>query len=1002
MNKDVLVIGGGVAGMQAALLLAEKDHKVHILDSAPAVGGFFPLLDRQFPTNSCGVCFMSPRPPAYCPMYESDFHRNIDLLTNCEVVSVKGRAGDFSVSYLQRPRYVDPDKCTLCGKCVEVCPVEAEKEFGTGIRKRKAIYTPIGTVVPRTYSIDDQVCTKCGECVKVCSPGAIALKEEAEEKSIGVGAIVLGFGFEPFEARQKGEYGLGRYKNVVSSIQYERMLSFASATEGLPGRLSDGKRPRKVAFIQCVGSRDPACGQPYCSSICCMYATKQAMISRGRDKNLDAAIFYMDIRPMGKDYERYYERAREQYGVRYVRSAISTIRELKRSGNLLIEYAGADGRKKAEEFDMVVLSLGFTPPEGVRETAEHLGVALDEYGFCLTEEFSPAETSVPGVFVAGAFREPRDIPESVVDACSAAAEVSALLDDYARRDTGRISEDDTELPEDEELRVGVFLADSKGLLADGLMVDRIVDDLKEDGNIKVVEKIDVASLNDAADAMKGKMAEQNLNRAVVAGYKGVALCRVLKERSEEFASGASQVEHANIGEQCANVHLNTQQATEKAARLIRAAVRKVCRTVPVRRGRKQVSPRVLVVGGGVAGLSAALSLAGQGMDVTLVEKSKDLGGNARYSYYTAKGSDIQALVKDIVTLAESEPHIEILKGAELKSLMGTWGSFRSIVTVGDEEKKIEHGAVIFATGGKEVLPEEYLFGKNPNVMTQRTFERKIAKGDEQAKNAKSVVMILCVGSRDEKRPYCSRICCNHAVKNSLKLKEINPDADILVLYRDMRTYGFYEKYYHAARDAGVIFVRYEASAKPQVVEKESGLSVSFVDPIIGEEVTVDADLLVLSTALEPSDNTHLADAAGVELNADGFFLEANAKASPLDSVDRGKYFCGLCHSPNHLEDVIAQGKAAAARASALLWKDVAEFAENLAYVQERLCSGCGLCVSACPYEARRIDEANNVAVVLEDLCKGCGTCVISCPNGASQQRNYERSTMMDVLGEVIV
>ncbi len=1000
-NRDVLVIGGGIAGTQSALLLAEKDHRVFMLDSAPAIGGFFPLLDRQFPTNSCGVCFMSPKPPALCPIYESDFHENIEVITNSNITGLSGEAGNFEVTYTERPRFVDIEKCSLCDKCAEVCPVAVDSEFGGGLEKRKAIYLPFAQAIPRSYIIDDKTCTKCGECLKVCTPQAINLEEKAEEKKLLVGAIVMEFGFEPFAAKLKGEFGFGRYTNVLSGIQYERMISFSGPTSGIPQRMSDGNKIEKLAFIQCVGSRDIACGREYCSSICCMYATKQAMVSKDRIKNLDTAVFYMDVRTMGKDYERYYEKAKNEYGVRYIRSAISSIRELKRTNNLLVAYGTESGELKEEEFDTVVLSVGVAPPEDIKQIATHLGVDLNEYSFCATNEFNPTSTSVPGIYVGGALREPKDIPETVVDACSAADDVSNLLDKLEAKETGDEAEKRV-LPEDEELQIGIFLCDTKGMLQQGLHIDTLIDSFKQNKNVACIEKVDITSLKKGIDAVKKIILEKKLNRIILAGYRSISLSRKLRKSLEEPDFENLYFDNANIGELCADVHIDDPEAaTKKAVGLISASIRKVLRGYPVRVGKKKLQPAVLVIGGGIAGMTSSLSLARQGIRVTLVEKENELGGLGRTAHFTLKGSDIQSLVKDLVSQVESGKDIEVLKEATLTSLTGTWGNFTSRISIGEEEKEILHGAVIFATGGREVSVKEYLYGENRNVVTQRQFESLMAEGDERAKNAENIVMIQCVGSRDENRPSCSRVCCNHAVKNSLKLKEINPGVNIYVLNRDIRTYGFYEKKYLEARGQGVLFVRYEATDKPKVSEKNGKVSIRFFDAIVNEEKSVDADFLVLSVGIEPDDNRELAEIADVELNADGFFAEANPKAAPLDSVDRGKYFCGLCHSPNHIEDAICQGKAAAARASALLWSGVESFSENQSFVNERRCSGCGLCVAACPYDARIIDEVSNKAKVLEDLCKGCGTCTIACPNGASQQYDFERVTMLDVLDEIL-
>lgn len=1003
LNQDILVIGGGIAGMQSALLLAEKNHRVYVLENAFAIGGFFPLLDRTFPTNSCGVCFMSPKPPAYCPIYESDFHENIELLTNCELKELKGEAGRFEAVYEKKPRYVDIQKCTLCNECVPVCPVETTSELGAGVEKRKAIYMPWAQAIPRSFAIDDSICTKCGECVKVCSPGAINLDEQPVMENLSIGAVILGFGFEPFKGEIKGEYGFYRYKDVVSSIQFERMLSFSGPTGGLPGRPSDGRRPKKVAFIQCVGSRDPSCDREYCSSICCMYATKQAMVSKDRDKNLDVAVFYMDIRAMGKDYETYYERAKSKYGIRYIRSMVSTIRDLKKSRQLLITYGHDNGEMKDETFDMVVLSLGFAPPAGTTGLAEKMGIKLDEYNFCATNEFTPTETSVPGIYVAGAFREPGDIPETVVEASSAAADVSSFLDTFSGNGAKKPLKEEEERITDESLRVGIFLCDNKGVLDKELDLADITSDLEGDEEIVCIKMADVTALRKGVAVISDTIVSEHLNRAVIAGYRGMALCKSLRRECTPIKDGFCLLHNVNIGEQCADVHANNKTgATDKAKKLIRGALRKAKLSLKRRIGKKQTNSRILVIGGGIAGLSAGVSLADQGMDVTLVEKSDKLGGNALTAYFTIKGSDVQKFAGELVSRVESSDKIEVMKNSQLKSLDGTWGSFRSVIVTDEEEKELEHGAVIFATGGEEGKPDEYLLGRNDNVVTQKMFEKMLVEKDNKATGANTIVMIQCAGTRDEHHPYCSRVCCSHAVKNIAKLKEVNPRSDVFVLYRDIRTYGFFEKYYHAVRDSGTLFIRYDPTGKPAVTAVNGKLRVSYTDDIALERITLKPDLLVLSTGIWPNqDNSGLAAAAGLALNKDGFFEEANPKAAPLDSVDRGKYFCGLCHSPNHIEDAICQGKAAAARASTLLWKGAEEYTDNQAYVNERRCCGCGLCVTACPYNARTIDEVSGIAIVLGDLCKGCGTCVISCPNGASQQYDYERSTMMEVLEEIM-
>jgi heterodisulfide reductase subunit A2 len=1004
VNNDVLVIGGGIAGMQSALLLAEKNHHVFLLEKDTSVGGFFPLLDRTYPTNSCGVCFLSPKPPAYCPIYESDFHENIEIITNGELTGFSGVAGSFTAELVVHPRYVDADRCTLCGRCRDVCPVVVKKKLGDGLEQGKAIDLPFAQAIPRTYSIDDQACTRCGDCLPVCDPRAIDLDQKPKERIVNVGAVVLGCGFEAFPGEQKGEYGLGRYRNVVSSIQFERMLSFSAPGGGFPSRPSDEEAPGRIAFIQCVGSRDSSCGQSYCSSICCMYATKQAMVSKDRSRELDAAVFYMDIRPMGKDHERYYQRAADEYGVRYLRSAVSSVREIHRSGNLLISYITGDGRLTEEEFDLVVLSVGVLPPAGIATYSELIGFELNEHGFCRTDEYAPTETTVPGVYAAGAVRGPKDIPETVVDGSSAAADVSAFLGD-PDQNTAPAGEPPLAAPEDGEekgARIGVFICEGRS--GSELVLDGIETQVQNDPDIAVSGRIGHAlSPAQSAEEIVVYIERNRLDRVLLVGYRVVAMQRALRERVESLRLDPLVIRRANIGEQCLDVHMEFSDGmTEKASSLVAAGLRAVKHTAGAERRSRKLRRETLVVGGGLAGMTSSLSLADQGIPVTLVEKEARLGGNCLSSFYTLRGADVQARIGELVSKTESHPNIDVRKSSVLVSLDGTWGSYRSKITTPNGELELEHGAAIFAVGGSEIEPDEYLYGEHADVITQRTLEHMIAAEEGRIADLHTVVMIQCAGARSERRPYCSRVCCGQAVKNALQLKRRNPDIRIYVLDRDIRTFGFYEDNYREAREAGVIFIHYEPLEKPSVEVDSDRLRIAFKDHLVGERLSVPADLLVLSAGIEPNEDVRsLAEMAGVETNPDGFFQEANAKAAPLDSVRRGIYFCGLCHSPSFQEEAIGQAKAAAARASALLWSGAEELSATRAFVNERRCSACGLCVSTCPYSARDIDEYKNTARVDGDLCAGCGNCAAVCPNGASQQYEFESTTVLEIADAVI-
>jgi heterodisulfide reductase subunit A len=551
-------------------------------------------------------------------------------------------------------------------------------------------------------------------------------------------------------------------------------------------------------------------------------------------------------------------------------------------------------------------------------------------------------------------------------------------------------------------KIGVFLCHCGEELKKNLSISDLMDQTKRLREVIHVEEIGLACLPEDMDLIKKRIGEQGLNRIVIAGCSHREIRKPMEEMAKGMGFNPYLIEYANIREQCAFVHQDDAGlATKKAMTLIRMAAERARRIQPIRRGTQKVEKKGLVVGGGLSGMNASLRLAEQGYEVHLIEKEKQLGGNLRESFYTLKGANPQILLQDLIKQVERNESIHLYTEAEILGFEKKNGTYKTKIRHQNEEKILNHGALILATGGKEVTPKGYLYGEDERVITQRQLEKMILLKDEKLKAVNSVVMIQCVGSRDEEHPYCSRICCSHAVKNGLKLKEINPKSNVYVLYRDVRTYGFYETYYHEARGKGVVFIRYDLENRPEVAHHNGRLQVSLFDPAMGSRVTLPADRVVLSTGIEPNDHRELARIFDVDLNPDGFFMEANPKSAPLDSVDRGKFFCGLCHSPNFIEDAISQANAAAARAGALLSKEVIEEKANLAYVIKRLCCGCGLCVTVCPYEARVLNEEEVKAEVINELCQGCGSCVIACRNGASQQRNFEKELNMAVLDAAI-
>ncbi|MEM3539967.1 MAG: hydrogenase iron-sulfur subunit [Thermoplasmata archaeon] len=974
----VLIIGGGIAGIQAALDLADAGVKVILVEKSPAIGGKMAALDKNFPTLDCSICIEAPK------MSDVMHNPNIRVLTLAEVTKLNGSPGNFQVEVYQRPRYVTSE-CTACNLCVEACPQVTKNEFDMNIAARKAIYTPFSQAEPNTYVIDINTCLNkppnylpCNRCMEACGPGAIDFTMRPITYKFNVGAIIVATGFDLLNPELLSEFGYGKDPDVLTSYEFERLLNPAGPTEGELVRPSDGKHIEKLLFILCAGSRDQRF-VPYCSRTCCMYSIKEAI--QAKDHGIrDVNIFYMDIRAYGKGFDAFYERSKNE-GVRYIRSRPKYVG--RENGEIKVRYENTESGDIVEEhFDTVVLATASIPSRGTSNLAKILGVELNEYGFFKTSFKNPIESTREGIFIAGCASGPKDIPDSVTEASAAASAAQKYID---KREWIEM-EKAPPLQIGDEPRIGVFLCDCGTNIAGVVNVKEVAEKVKSIPNVVYVEENKYTCAGSTQDNIVKKIREYNLNRVIVAACSlkthGVTFQRVLSRAG----LNPYLLEMPNIRNLDSWVHKNEKEnATKKAYEMILMSAYKTKYLKPLSDLEFPVTKSALIIGGGPAGLSSAIALARAGVETHLVEKESSLGGMLKnLDIISPYGVD----PKDLLDYLEEEIknlNVKVHLSTSVKKISGFIGNFNVILS---DNNSLNVGALIIATGAEPYLPKEFGYGNNENVVTTLDLEKNINEIKE-----KNVTIISCVGSRGNGKG-CSRYCCSTMMSQAIKLREMG--KNVRILYKDIRTYSLYaEDLYLKATKIGVQFYRYNPNDLPQNSIKFENHSVVFKDYLMNEEISIPTDLLVLNIGLSPKDEDIFSQLT-LSKDENGFLLELHPKLGPVENAIAGIYLAGTSQGPKDVYESMVQGYAAASKATGLLFKDKIRKEPIVASIDTNKCIKCMRCVNVCPYGAIT-GELTKWIKHNPALCQGCGDCVAECPVDAITIPNF---TDLDIIAQI--
>ena len=1011
MEGSVLVIGGGIAGIQTSLDLTELGFKVYLVEKSPSIGGRMAQLDKTFPTNDCSLCILAPK------MVEVYRNPNIELLTYHEIKEVSGTPGNFDVTVLKKPRYVDETKCKGCGDCSAKCPkIETPNIFDMNLGKRKSVYIPFPQAVPPVYLIDPELCLKlskgvCGVCEKVCNVGAINYEQKIQEIKLNVGAIVVATGFDMYGDKLSNRWGY-HYENVVNALEYERILSASGPFDGHVLRLSDQKEPKNIAFVQCAGSRDLHEDVPYCSSVCCMYTAKEAIITKEHSDNAQCFVFRHDIRAYGKNFYEYTQRAQDEYGVKYFQTKISKIEEDSETKDLIIHYEDL----KTSEFkdfraNLVVIATPLVPSTGTKELAKILDIKLDPYGFFKEKSyFNKASSSKEGIFLCGFCQGPMDIPETVADASGVASQVATLLKSrrHSRISKKEFEEAEKEVKITDDPRIGVLICHCGINIGKYINIPSVVEDIEALPNVIICEDNLYSCSSDSQVRIKELIKEFKLNRFVVASCTPRTHESLFQETCQEAGLNKYLFDMVNIRDQCSWVHMTEKElATEKAKDLITMGVAKSRLLKSQKEEKLDITPTALVVGGGVSGMTAALNIANQEFKTFIIEKEKQLGGNLKNLnklYPTQEDSSF--FLNELIEKVLKNKNIRIFLNSELKEIKGYLGNYNiSIIDSKKEVHDLKIGTIIVATGAKELKPHGlYEYGvKNNDVITQLELEQKLLNPDNSwLDKINRATFILCAEARQKEGiTYCSNVCCGTSIKNISILKELKPELEIVILYRDLQMAKKEFEDYYRNRRKDAMFLRYDIEKIPEVKKTSSGkFIVKLYDINLHDEIIYETDMIVLATPMIPPDNLeNLAKMLKVPLDKNGFFLEAHVKLRPLDFATDGIFLCGCAQWPKNIQDSISQANGAAGRACRFLSAKEILTSGLIAEVNTDMCIGCGTCEENCAYNAIELKDKSigfeEVSLIIKKssinsgLCKGCGTCAVTCPNGAISVKHYD-------------